>query len=372
MDEPQKEEKEEKDEGDMSEARKPKTKRNPAMPSKAEIEEHNITHLPRRGWCKHCVAGGAVADPHRAAADEEKTIPTIHLDYYFMGIKEEEQDGVAPYLAVKDDASHTTFSHALEAKGVNEYAVKVLKADVEAVGHKKILFKSDNEPAIVALKQEVKNLLKDTEILMEESPVGDHQSNGYIERAIQELEKQIRIIKSSIDCQYGTSFETQHPIVTWANAYAGQLLTRFHVMKDGRTAYELNKGKGYKKALCPFGECVQFQIARSIQNPSNMDLDWKDGVYVGLRERSNEFVVLTPAGACRAGCIRRRPDPFKWDLEFAKKVKGFPWEPTPGHGKKKMLQGPMVILPAVPEAADKRAGGGSAAVRAKAHLHQER
>ena len=29
----------------------------PSMPSKAEREEHEKTHLPYRSWCRHCVLG---------------------------------------------------------------------------------------------------------------------------------------------------------------------------------------------------------------------------------------------------------------------------------------------------------------------------
>ena len=30
---------------------------NPVEPSQAEKEEHEMTHLPFRNWCRHCVRG---------------------------------------------------------------------------------------------------------------------------------------------------------------------------------------------------------------------------------------------------------------------------------------------------------------------------
>ena len=33
--------------------RKPKKMQDPKMPSQAEIEEHELTHLPFRSWCRH-------------------------------------------------------------------------------------------------------------------------------------------------------------------------------------------------------------------------------------------------------------------------------------------------------------------------------
>ena len=29
----------------------------PTLPSVAEVQEHNVTHLPFRNWCRHCIMG---------------------------------------------------------------------------------------------------------------------------------------------------------------------------------------------------------------------------------------------------------------------------------------------------------------------------
>ena len=36
----------------------------PILPSKAEIDKHNLTHLPYKSWCPHCVAARRAAAPH--------------------------------------------------------------------------------------------------------------------------------------------------------------------------------------------------------------------------------------------------------------------------------------------------------------------
>ena len=36
--------------------------RTPAQPSRAEREEHELTHFPYRTWCDHCVRGRAKDD----------------------------------------------------------------------------------------------------------------------------------------------------------------------------------------------------------------------------------------------------------------------------------------------------------------------
>ena len=38
---------------------------NPVLPDQAEIDRHNIDHLPYRSWCRACVGGHGRALPHR-------------------------------------------------------------------------------------------------------------------------------------------------------------------------------------------------------------------------------------------------------------------------------------------------------------------
>ena len=42
-------------ESEPEEARRVKTAKAPAKPSKEEVDEHMVTHLPFRSWCPHCV-----------------------------------------------------------------------------------------------------------------------------------------------------------------------------------------------------------------------------------------------------------------------------------------------------------------------------
>ena len=39
--------------------RKPERKHNPREPTQQERAEHELTHMPFRSWCRHCVRGRA-------------------------------------------------------------------------------------------------------------------------------------------------------------------------------------------------------------------------------------------------------------------------------------------------------------------------
>ena len=64
--------------------RTPRRVLDPKPPSPREVEEHNLTHLPYRNWCKHCVFGKGRAAPHYKRTKREDSLAEIHFDYCFM------------------------------------------------------------------------------------------------------------------------------------------------------------------------------------------------------------------------------------------------------------------------------------------------
>lgn len=56
------------------------------MPTSAEVELHNATHVPFRSWCAFCVAGKAKCNPHfRKATDRVSGVRVVDIDYAFLG-----------------------------------------------------------------------------------------------------------------------------------------------------------------------------------------------------------------------------------------------------------------------------------------------
>ena len=65
--------------------------RDPGQPTPAERAEHNLTHIPYRPWCKHCVRGKAKGRPSRRlrATDAESICPRIRFDYCMISDRSE-------------------------------------------------------------------------------------------------------------------------------------------------------------------------------------------------------------------------------------------------------------------------------------------
>ena len=61
--------------------------------------------------------------------------------------------------------------------------------DLDWLGLRRLVLRSDQEPATLALKQAVRESMPTVEFVMEESPVEEHQSNGTIEVTVREIQK---------------------------------------------------------------------------------------------------------------------------------------------------------------------------------------
>ena len=76
----------------------------PSEPTKLERQEHDDEGcVVFRSWCKHCNAARGVAVTHQSSPEEEEcALPTVSMDYGFMG----QVDGEClPVLAIKDARS---------------------------------------------------------------------------------------------------------------------------------------------------------------------------------------------------------------------------------------------------------------------------
>ena len=130
-------------------------------PTQKEIDEHMPFHLPYREWCCHCVKGKCHGCPHRAKDKDEKEaeqVPVISVDYMYMSDKQKEgEEKGMPILVAKDRKTKVIRARVVPHKGVDAYAVKILGGIVGSLGYKRVIIKSDREPAIMSLKERVKS-----------------------------------------------------------------------------------------------------------------------------------------------------------------------------------------------------------------------
>ena len=141
-------------------------------------------HVPCRAWCTSCVRGrGKNMEHEKMHADLEHLVDTISMDYYFQG---QEDDATLSQLCIRDHNSKWTRCFVVPRKGSHPYVVDETVRSLKQIGHSKFIFKTDNEPALLDLKDEVvKRMRQDGfEVIPEHPPVGESQSNGVVERVM--------------------------------------------------------------------------------------------------------------------------------------------------------------------------------------------
>ena len=120
-------------------------------PTTAEIEEHELMgHVQYRSWCKCCVAARGVGQQHRDVQPEEIADPVISSDYAYMSQKEDE---VLPMLIARDRKTKAYAATMVDEKGNSTYTTSYWVGWLRSLGHRRVVMKSDNEPALLTLKQ---------------------------------------------------------------------------------------------------------------------------------------------------------------------------------------------------------------------------
>ena len=84
-------------------------------------------------------------------------------------------------------------------RGMDGYAVQAAGREIDWAGLRRMIIKSDQEPALKDLLRVVKaEWPEEFEIQPEESPVGESKGNGEVERAILTVRGQIRTVSLSV------------------------------------------------------------------------------------------------------------------------------------------------------------------------------
>ena len=366
-----------------------------ASPSADQVESHRVTHLPYRSWCKHCIMGRGVGRPH-STSTKESSAPIVGMDYFYItkeGVRRRselakelaevmERHGapasaelrvgheiaeraaeaatttnpagldpvgddvvdaisaartagtVVKCLLVRCLTSKNVFAHVVPQKGDDEdhYCAKLAVADIEWLGHTKVIIKTDNERSIVALKQRVAKTLrewKSMDNVQTESPAAyESQSNGGIEVGIKIVRGLFRTLKLCLEARIGKYVSASHAIVPWLLQHTCTLLNAKSRGSDGLTCWERVKGRMFNQLLLGFAETVLYKLPSKgpRANPDgNMGTKWLEGLFLGFSRSSNSYMIGTEDGVVAARSIYRRPAANRWSVDRVTSLTATPW-----------------------------------------------
>ena len=276
----------------QDEAEPLKMARDPKLPSAADVEIHDRTHIPFRDWCKWCNCGRGRGIPHTHGRGS--AVPRVGVDYFFItsgGVKkraelEFEQSAageaelleartkgeIVKCLVIRCMASKNVRAHHVPVKGADEedFAANLVASMVLWLGHLEVNLKGDNEPALQALIERTLRVLRikvqeeDPEVkltrMVKDAPAAyDSQSNGGIEVGVMLVRGLFRILKLCLESHLERFIPIHHPVVSWLLEHACFLLNIMTRGSDGHTPWARIKGRPFGLQSVGFDETVLFK-----------------------------------------------------------------------------------------------------------------
>ncbi|CAK0865787.1 unnamed protein product [Prorocentrum cordatum] len=343
------------DEGE--EEARPRVLKAPHEPSQREIVEHEaMGHATYRSWCRVCIAAKGQGQPHlRAPEDDETAVPVVSSDYAFMG---QDDADTMPMLVLRDRRSKMMAATFVEKKGDDAYAIKFFARFLRILGYRKIVNKSDGEPAILLVKRRAVEEVPGLEAIPQESAPADHQANGEIEVTVREIKKQVRALKMDLESKLGVKVEDKHPVLAHLPEHAASVINRYRRGQDGKTALQRLTGRQWRKPVPLFGERLMVRFAGERARKNALEEQMVEARYIGHHPRDGSMMVITSDGVKKAVGFRSLPQSEKWITAGWDSLKGLPWDVAPrAASAPRAIVGPgeagpppIVVVPPQPQA----------------------
>ena len=208
-----------------------------------------------------------------------------------------------------------------------------LRSFIKAEGICDLVYKSDQERSLKRLLYDtVAQAQKAGDVLQavpESSAVGESQSNGVAEAAVQQVEDQLRTLKAALEARIGVKIPVDHAVIKWLVEHIANLINRHFVTAEGVTAYEFTHGKKMKGRTAEFGEKVLYHVPKKLR--AKLSLRWRQGIFLGTAMSSNEIFIGTSTGAVvKSRSMVRVVEEVRWSADLVLRIVGTPMRPVPG------------------------------------------
>ena len=152
------------------------------------------------------------------------------------------------------------------------------------MGYRRILVRTDGEPAILDLWRKVQEQWGG-EIVKVESAVGEHNTNADAEQAVQQVEDDLRTWLDATNDALKVRVPCTHPLLAWMVEHVAGIHRRTYIGTDGRTPLERLRGRRGRDVFVEFAESVLYMPLRG-------DLSDKRRSKIELEPRFMDGIVL--------------------------------------------------------------------------------
>ena len=277
-------------------------------------------------------------------------VPLLVFDYCF--VRNERDDDLLTLLVGRVYPTKKIFACPVDIKGRDPVAIARLADFIKSNGLTKFVYKCDQERSLDALSDAAieKTLMvqlveeaaqrsgksaapvdgDDVRIAApENSAVGESQSNGKAERAVQTVEDQIRTVKLALEARIGARIPCNHPIMHWVVIHCADILNKYTLNKSsGMSPYEETHGQRPPERRAELGERVSYYTPK--KGRKKLDPRWKLCIYLGHAENSNEvYVGVHNCNVRRTRTVLRVVSESRWSKELVQRVLGTPHDLCP-------------------------------------------
>ncbi len=342
--------------------------------NKAEVELHRRTHWPYRTWCKFCNMGRGLGE-QRGGCDHDHQIPRVGMDYFYITLEgfkwrkelkhPETADGekllledrkagrLIKCIMIRCYETKCVFAHVVPCKGDDEdsYVRDLVCSDIAWLGHVKLLLKTDNERALMALVRkaliELKCQIPDLKNISNETSMEyDSQANGGTEVGIRNVRGQFRTLKLCLEERLGQEIPAKHPLTSWLLEHTCFVMNTCVRGPDGLTPWARARGRDFGGKLYALAEAVFWKPppkGPGHDPQGNMGPRLFPGTFLGFHRSSNAYWILNEKGdMVKSRALNSRPDEERWDKEILMNLTATPWSLRPRPGAERVPLGDEV------------------------------
>ena len=87
------------------------------------------------------------------------------------------------------------------------------------------------------------------------------------------MTEQVRVMRHALERRLNMKISGKHPVVTWLVERSADMISKYLVGQDGRTAYERWRGGPYEGDAVEFGEKVRYRYKKNMRS-NKMEGRW--------------------------------------------------------------------------------------------------
>ena len=246
------------------------------------------------------------------------------MGFKFTGTRDEEdkkdpKDALCISLVMVDQESKFVHAIPVPSKEVTGYLVEKV-CRVLMLFEKKVILRTDTEPATLALRRKVQLVRKLSELETEVQDASPDEHQGLqVERWVQTVRNLSKTLVYGVESQANVKITSESTLYPRVAKHAAFVLNRFVVHK-GKTPFEVLFDREYKGSLAPWGSCV---LARPLPKVKEKGEPWIKGIFVGKDAVSNMNLASTQKGIAKARTMRRCTP--EYEVEALMDACGTPW-----------------------------------------------